>query len=64
MAGMTKSYHLKMKENLYIKLKDRADKEGIDLSFLIRRFLWEGIRQEENRELELNKISKKSIKQS
>ena len=49
-----------MKEALYSKLKDRANKEGIDLFVLIRRFLWEGIRQEENRELELSKISKKS----
>ena len=60
MSGMNKSYHLKMKSELYSKLKKRADKEGIDLSVLIRTFLWNGIRKEESREIELNKISKKS----
>ncbi len=63
MAGMNKSYHLKMKDELYKKLKKRADEEGIDLSVLIRTFLWERIRQEENRVFELSKISKNSTKQ-
>ena len=43
---MNKSYHLKMKTELYAKLKSRADKEGIDLSVLIRTFLWQGLRRE------------------
>ena len=53
---MNKSYHLKMKKELYEKLKIIADKEGIDLSVLMRKFLWEGVRQEENRGLELRKF--------
>lgn len=60
MVGMNKSYHLKMKKELYDKLKARADKEGIDLSILMRKFLWEGIRQEENRELGLDKLQRNS----
>ncbi|MDO8623319.1 MAG: hypothetical protein Q7R52_03660 [archaeon] len=57
---MNKSYHLKMKSELYIKLKERADKEGIDLSVLIRTFLWERIKEEELKEFEFNKIPNKS----
>ncbi len=49
-----------MKKELYDKLKARADKEGIDLSILMRKFLWEGIRQEENRELGLDKLQRNS----
>ena len=46
MTLLNKSYHLKMQTELYKKLKERANKEGIDLSILIRTFLWEGIRKE------------------
>lgn len=48
MSGMNKSYHLKMKTELYEKLKARADKEGIDLSVLMRTFLWEALRKEKS----------------
>lgn len=44
-----------MKTGLYDKLKERADKEGIDLSVLIRTFLWEGLKKD-HQEIKSKKI--------
>lgn len=42
---LNKSYHLKMTTVLFDKLKERANEEGIDLSLLIRDFLWKGLKK-------------------
>ena len=46
MAGMNDHYHISMNGNLKYKLKERANKEGLHLSELIRIIFWDWLRKD------------------